>query len=161
MKRIFALALAILTLLSLPALAENYYVDAQNGSDSNSGTSPETAWKTLRNVKRHEFQPGDSIYLHAGQVWRDHFRCTSSGEPGKPITYGVYGKGPKPALWGMKCHDPELKGVPLSIRPQARPSHSTPGARPPRGTGWRTACSSTPSGPAAPRGCRAPVCGRP
>lgn len=100
MKRIFALALAILTLLSLPALAENYYVDAQNGSDSNSGTSPETAWKTLRNVKRQEFQPGDSILLHAGQVWRDHFRCTSSGEPGKPITYGVYGKGPKPALWG-------------------------------------------------------------
>ena len=61
MKRFFALARAILTLLSLPALAENYYVDAENGSDSNSGTSPETAWKTLKNVKRQNFQPGDSI----------------------------------------------------------------------------------------------------
>ena len=56
MKRFFALALAILTLLSLPAMAENYYVDAENGSDSNSGTAPETAWKTLKNVKLQNFQ---------------------------------------------------------------------------------------------------------
>ena len=25
-----------------------YYVDAENGNDDNDGTSPETAWKTLR-----------------------------------------------------------------------------------------------------------------
>jgi len=100
MKRFFALALAFLALLSLPAMAENYYVDAENGSDSNPGTSPDAAWKTLRNVKAQNFQPGDSIFLHAGQMWRDRVRCTVSGEPGKPITYAVYGEGPKPALRG-------------------------------------------------------------
>lgn len=81
-------------------LAENYYVDALNGADTNAGTSPETAWKTLRNVNRQQFLPGDTIALRAGQVWRETIRCSVDGEPGKPITYTSYGKGPKPALWG-------------------------------------------------------------
>ncbi len=80
--------------------AENYYVDAETGADENTGTSPEKAWKTLKNVNQHPFQPGDVISLRAGQVWRGTIRPTQSGEEGKPITYTRYGKGKNPALWG-------------------------------------------------------------
>lgn len=47
MKKIFLLG--TLTLFFVGFLfAENYYVDAVNGSDSHLGTSPEEAWKTDR-----------------------------------------------------------------------------------------------------------------
>ena len=43
-----------------------YYVDANNGNDANSGTSPEQAWKSLTKVTATTFQPGDEILLKSG-----------------------------------------------------------------------------------------------
>ena len=40
-----------------------YYVDSTIGDDSNSGTSPETPWKTLDKVTATTFLPGDTILL--------------------------------------------------------------------------------------------------
>lgn len=109
MKRIFFTVFAVLMCLGVCASAENFYVDAQNGNDANSGTTPENAWKTLRNVNTHPFQPGDTIALRSGQVWREQILCRHSGRPGAPITYTSYGKGPKPELRGsLDMTRPEL-----------------------------------------------------
>ncbi len=99
----------ILSLLSMPLCAENYYVDALSGADSNTGTTPKQPWKTLKNVQKQQFQPGDVIAFHANQVWRGKIRCSASGEEGKPITYTSYGKGAKPAFWGsVDAAHPEM-----------------------------------------------------
>jgi hypothetical protein len=46
-------------------LATTYYVDGTNGNDTNSGTSPALAWKTIGHVNGITFSPGDSILFHA------------------------------------------------------------------------------------------------
>jgi len=45
---------------SASAAGTNYYVDSVSGSDSNSGTSPTSPWKTLTRVQQQRFQPGDT-----------------------------------------------------------------------------------------------------
>lgn len=85
-----------------PALATNtaYYVDAVNGSDTNAGTSPATAWKTLAKVNATTFTQGDKILLHTDQTWVEQLRPKGSGALGNPITIGNYGGGAKPIVDG-------------------------------------------------------------
>lgn len=90
------LLLGALTLFCIGILsAENYYVDAVNGSDANPGTSPQKAWKTVNKVNETTFSPGDVIHFRAGQIWRESLRCQSGAE-NKPLTYTSYGGGAKP-----------------------------------------------------------------
>lgn len=77
-----------------------YYVDATDGDDADSGTSPESAWKTIFEVNNHHFNPGDSILFKRGEVWRERLIVTNSGAPNNPISYGAYGTGAKPMLLG-------------------------------------------------------------
>lgn len=58
------------------ATAHNYYIDPVNGKDENSGTSPQAAWQTFRNIYSYRadhrpayavtLEPGDTIYLLNG-----------------------------------------------------------------------------------------------
>src|SRR5208282_3857067 len=48
------------------AAATDYYVNSQSGDDSQSGTSPKLAWKSLAPVNAHVFQPGDRLWFKAG-----------------------------------------------------------------------------------------------
>src|SRR5690606_11453214 len=86
-----ALSLFCIGILS----AENYYVDAVNGSDVNAGTSPQKAWKTVNKVNETTFSPGDVIHFRARQIWRESLRCQSGAE-NNPLTYTSYGGGVKP-----------------------------------------------------------------
>ena len=62
-------------ILNLDVLAANfataYYVDNTAGNDSNSGTSPSTAWKTVARVNQASFAPGDQILFKRGGIWRE------------------------------------------------------------------------------------------
>ena len=78
--------------------AAEYYVDAARGSDFNSGTSAATPWKTLTTVNGKSFQPGDSIYLKRGAVWRQPLEVRSAGKAFHPITFGAYGNGDNPVI---------------------------------------------------------------
>ncbi len=55
--------------------AATYYVDATNGNDSWTGTvgayqSGTTGpWKTVGQVNRFSFQPGDNVYFKCGETW--------------------------------------------------------------------------------------------
>ena len=77
-----------------------YYVDSENGSDSNSGASPEKAWESLEKVNNHVFKPGDKLYFKAGTEYNGQFRPKGSGAEGNPIVVNEYGKGEKPAIHG-------------------------------------------------------------
>jgi Right handed beta helix region len=82
-----------------PAQAASYYVDPA-GSDSNSGGSSTSAWKTMAKVSGWKFQPGDTIYLKRGGLWRETLTPKSSGTDAKPITFTAYGTGALPIING-------------------------------------------------------------
>ena len=85
-----------------PALAASttYYIDASGGSDSATGTSTATAWKTLTKVNATTFAAGDSILFKSGQTWAGQLHPLGSGVAGSPITIGSYGTGSKPLING-------------------------------------------------------------
>jgi Ca2+-binding RTX toxin-like protein len=77
-----------------------YYVDALQGSDGNSGLSPNRAWKSLEDVNTHKFQPGDEVLFRAGSVFHESLTIRCSGTAAEPITFGSYGDGPAPQFVG-------------------------------------------------------------
>ncbi len=71
-----------------------YYV-SPNGNDSNSGTSPEQAWKTLARVNAGPLKSGDAVLFERGGVYRGQITAKFEG-----VTYSAYGTGDKPKLYG-------------------------------------------------------------
>ena len=74
-----------------------YYVSS-TGNDGNSGTSEETAWKTLAKVNSFIPIPGDQILFKRGDIWTGTINVNASGTAGRPIILGAYGIGAKPIL---------------------------------------------------------------
>lgn len=75
-------------------------MDAVRGKDANTGTSPETAWKSLDKVNTTTFEAGDIILLKAGSSWNGQLWPKGSGVAGRPIRVGKYGQGIKPIIHG-------------------------------------------------------------
>ena len=100
----FLVAICSLGLLGCPLAAATYHVDSMKGADSNSGLTPDQAWKTLDRVNRQVFQPGDAIRFKAGTHYTGQFKPQGSGalKDGKamPIVVGKYGEGPRPRIDG-------------------------------------------------------------
>ncbi len=63
--------------------AANYFINSRIGDDSNSGTSKEAVWKTLKNLEQNIFKPGDSILFAKGSAYTGGFTFTSFGTAGK------------------------------------------------------------------------------
>jgi hypothetical protein len=80
--------------------ASTFYVSALGGDDSNLGTSPSAAWKTLEKVNGHLYKAGDRIMLRAGSRWEGHLVLSSSGSEGAPILVDQYGEGALPRIDG-------------------------------------------------------------
>ncbi len=96
-----AFATALLTAHPLRAQAEgrSFYVDTA-GSDSNTGTSPTSPWRTLSKVNATALLPGDTIHLKRGCLWRETLIPSRGGEPGRPVTFTGYGSGAPPIVSG-------------------------------------------------------------
>lgn len=99
----FVLCIALFaSLFTYNAGAENagqvYYVDSVCGSDTNAGTSPASAWRSLSKVNASEFAPGDSILFKRGGVYTGFARLHGSGTLQDPITVDAYGEGDLPLL---------------------------------------------------------------
>ena len=94
MKKLLLLGAFILFFIGI-LFSENFYIDTVNGADSNPGTSPSTAWKTVKKVNDVTFSPGDVIHFKSGQTWRESLRC-QSGDENEPLIYTSYGDGEKP-----------------------------------------------------------------
>ncbi|MHB1294901.1 MAG: right-handed parallel beta-helix repeat-containing protein [Anaerolineae bacterium] len=95
-----ATLLLVSTLAAPPARADNshYYVDSQNGSDGNAGTSEGAAWQTLGRLQAQQLLPGDVVHLRRGSTWSGGLHIQQSGQPGNPITLQPYGEGDRPTI---------------------------------------------------------------
>ncbi|ANQ52464.1 right-handed parallel beta-helix repeat-containing protein [Flammeovirga sp. MY04] len=93
--------LLILLFITSPLLAKDYYINNKTGNDSNKGTSPNKAWKTLNKVNQQTFKAGDRILFAANTQYYGTLLPKGSGKEGKPIQIDQYGKGEKPAIHGQ------------------------------------------------------------
>ena len=78
-----------------------YYVAAA-GSDSNSGTSAGSPWKTIAHVESKESSlgPGACVLFNGGDVWKEQLNISGiNGSSSQPITFGGYGSG-RPVIDG-------------------------------------------------------------
>lgn len=80
-----------------------YYV-SNEGLDTNDGKSPATAWKTLDRVSAAYLNPGDGVFFRRGDLFRGKVMAKEG------VSYGAYGTGEKPKLYGSQCSlaDPAL-----------------------------------------------------
>lgn len=62
-----------------------YFVDGDNGSDTNNGTSPETAWKTIGKACS-TLVAGDKVYIKPG-TYREQMNPANAGSSGNEIQY--------------------------------------------------------------------------
>lgn len=84
--------------VNLNVHAATYYVDPDNGDDSNDGKAVSSAWKTLAAVNSRMFGPGAKILFKAGGVWIGQLAPKGSGAENDPIIIDQYGDGAKPLI---------------------------------------------------------------
>lgn len=84
---------------TIKAKGTTWYV-SNNGDDNNEGDSPDKAWKTLNALAINEYKikEGDAILFKRGDVFRGTFNTLSG------VSYGAYGEGDKPAIYGCKTN---------------------------------------------------------
>src|SRR5581483_10109452 len=74
--------MALALLIGGPAFSSHpgreFYLDCA-GSDSSSGTSPGTPWKTLARLNAERLLPGDTVYLKRGCLWRETLMPNGNG----------------------------------------------------------------------------------
>lgn len=87
-----------------------YYISSVNGNDSNSGESPDQAWKSIAAMYYQKgpvtlchARKGDGVFFERGSVfypleYHNHIKSTLTAEIG--VSYGAYGTGEKPLFLG-------------------------------------------------------------
>lgn len=99
MKAFLLLLAGIAAGTGLPAqCATAYFVDAQAGNDTWSGQQEDAAaddgpWRSLRRVGIAPLEPGDTVHLRCGSVWRETLALIRGGAADRPIVVKPYGKG--------------------------------------------------------------------
>jgi len=70
----------------------DYYVSADNGDNSNNGTSTSTEWEDFTNVDSMIFNPGDTLNLAMDDEWNDTLWITAVGSTvnGNGVTVTKY-----------------------------------------------------------------------
>lgn len=115
-KAIVAVRLAVLLLFPLIQAAidplyalevergRTFYVDAIYGDDANNGLTPESAWRSVEKLVKHNAQFGfsacESILFRRGATYYSSvgLQFNGSGTAECPITIGAYGDGEPPLL---------------------------------------------------------------
>lgn len=98
MRYLIIFSIALTLPFTLCAEARTFYVNQDNGLDSNSGLSLEKPWKSIARVNSHTFSPGDEILFHRNQKWRETLAPPTSGTELNPIYFGAYGEGSNPVI---------------------------------------------------------------
>lgn len=78
-----------------------YYVSS-SGSDSNTGTSQASPWKTISKVNTVSLSPGDQVLFQRGGAFRGNLLINQSGTSASPITVSAYGTGALPVFLGSQ-----------------------------------------------------------
>ncbi|NGY65287.1 right-handed parallel beta-helix repeat-containing protein [Lentzea sp. NEAU-D13] len=102
-RAVLAIVFLSASTISSPASADTgvtaYYVSA-TGDDSNAGTSPRKAWRSLEKVNATTFKPGERILLRSGDSWTGRLWPKGSGAAGRPVVVNRFGMGHKPRIVG-------------------------------------------------------------
>jgi len=65
----------------------SFYIDSQLGNDSNSGTSPQKAWKTLARANQISLKAGERLYLCGSNTFQGSLKFTNiKGTKEHPVT---------------------------------------------------------------------------
>ncbi len=101
---LFAFSLAV----AHPAAATNCYVSF-SGSDTNAGTSPASAWRSIARVNRATVLPGDGIFFDGGFIYSGSllFDEPRGGTAANPVTVSSYGIGR--ATITPEANDPAIR----------------------------------------------------
>ncbi len=75
-----------------------FHVDADAGDDARDGLTPQTAWRTFRNLKGRVLGPGERLLLKRGCVFRDELEVSAAGAPDNWAEIGAYGAGGRPQI---------------------------------------------------------------
>ncbi|TZF84813.1 hypothetical protein FW774_07490 [Pedobacter sp. BS3] len=116
---VYRLTCCISLLFALPGYAANYYINSRTGNDNNPGNTGELAWKSLVNLEKNTFMPGDSILFARGTSYTGGFVFNSSGSPEKPIVFSSYSLGADVVL-----KTPRTELTPLFLKYGAGPAPS-------------------------------------
>ncbi|MBL0349699.1 MAG: right-handed parallel beta-helix repeat-containing protein [Elusimicrobia bacterium] len=117
MNRRFLFFLGLAGWAGATARSATYYVEAARGNDAWAGTVANGGflpsgcesdgntsdcangpWKTLARANAAPLNPGDSVLLKRGEVWREPLVVGRSGNASSPITFGAYGSGSLPRI---------------------------------------------------------------
>jgi hypothetical protein len=100
MNFLISLTLALFAMLSgvggvVQAAGTTYYVDAERGDDSNSGTSEGRPWATIDKANTLDLNPGDRLLFRGGGAFAGNLRlgAEDAGTAENPVLIGSYGEG--------------------------------------------------------------------
>jgi hypothetical protein len=94
----FALAGCVPSAASPPAGPSTHYYVSAAGSDTNSGTSPDSPWQSLMKVNETAFKPGETLSFRRGDEWIGNVVLDESGTPASAIRLNGYGNGSLPTI---------------------------------------------------------------
>lgn len=93
-----AAAFAVISPCAAAGTARRIYIDSAHGDDTNPGTRPDAAWRSLSRLARERFGPGDTLLFRRGGDYPGIFHPLGSGRAGAPIVVDAYGEGEPPHL---------------------------------------------------------------
>jgi len=78
----------------MTASGATYHLDSKAGNDSNDGSSPKTAWATLKKASSVEYVAGDKLLLKRGSVFKGKLALRRvTGTKNDPVIIDAYGDG--------------------------------------------------------------------
>lgn len=110
---VIALSASLLGLAGADATV--YHIDATQGNDLATGSSPAEAWRSLEKANATVLKPGDRLLFKAGGRWTGQLKPQGAGDAKALIQIGRYGEGPLPRIDGEgRCLDAVLlRNVPF------------------------------------------------
>jgi len=82
-----------------------YYVNADCGSDFNTGSSPAQPFASLTKINSLNLQAGTHVLLKSGTIYNEQLKPKGRGKPGMPIIISKYGGEEKPVINGQGSYE--------------------------------------------------------
>lgn len=91
----------LLIFISTKVFSANYFL-ANNGLDTNNGTSSLTPWQTITHLNLQTLAAGDTVFFKCGDTFRGTVNVHQSGTAAARIVFTSYGSGAKPIISGAE-----------------------------------------------------------
>ncbi len=92
----------------------SYFVDSVGGSDTNTGTSSASAWKSISKVTALKLSPGNVVSFKRGSKWTGNFVIDDFGTSGSPIVFTAYGTGTSPIFENPGSASNKTRGITIN-----------------------------------------------